>query len=399
MSKDVSNAGFSTRAIHAFQEPDPVTGAVMPPLYQTTTFAQEDAGVHKGWDYSRCGNPTIDTLAGVLASLEGGKHGYFFASGVGALVTLCNAMLKTGDHILIEENVYGGTFRYTTKVLSTFGVEVSFVDMTDLDTFKNSIQDNTKLIFLESPTNPMLKVLDIKAIADIAKEKNIPTCMDNTFATPYLQQPLSLGVDMILQSTTKYIGGHSDVVGGALILKDDTFNEVIKFHRNTIGANADPFGAWLTLRGVKTLGIRVKQASESAMTLAQWLDNHDCVDSVIYPGLPSHPQHEIAKKQTLSNKGWGGMLSIRVKGGIEEARAFLKACQIFTLAESLGGVESLIEHPAIMTHASVEPEVRNELGITDTLIRLSVGIEDVDDLKADLDQALKKAVSGNAVSV
>jgi cystathionine gamma-lyase len=376
---------FKTMAIHSHQHPDPVTGAVINPIYQTSTFAQEDAGVHKGWDYSRCGNPTVDTLAGVLADLEGGKHGYCFSSGVGALVTMCNALFVPGDHLLIGDDVYGGTFRYTTKVLSKYGVEPEFIDMTDPQNVARAIRPNTKMIYMETPTNPLLKLVDIEAIVKIAQQQGITTCVDNTFASPYLQSPIALGVDIVLHSTTKYIGGHSDVIGGALILKDDTLNEVMRFHRNTIGANPDPFNSWLTLRGLKTLGLRMDAHCASALALAQFLEGHPAVEMVLYPGLPSHPQYALAKKQMRAG---GGMIAVRVKGGEAEARKVLKSVKVFTLAESLGGVESLIEHPALMTHASVDPKVRQALGITDNLIRLSVGIEDVEDLKADLMQAL-----------
>jgi len=377
---------FKTIAIHSHQHPDPVTGAVINPIYQTSTFAQEDAGVHKGWDYSRCGNPTVDTLAGVLADLEGGQHGYCFSSGVGALVTMCNALFNPGDHLLIGDEVYGGTFRYTTKVLSRYGIEPEFIDMSNPDNVERAIRPNTKMIYMESPTNPLLKLVDIEAIAKIAKKHGIPTCVDNTFASPYLQKPIAMGVDIVLHSTTKYIGGHSDVIGGALILKDDTFNEVLRFHRNTIGANPDPFNSWLTLRGLKTLGLRMDAHCAGALEIAQFLEVHPAIESVIYPGLPSHPQYDLAKKQMRSG---GGMIAFRVKGGEAEARQLMKSLKIITLAESLGGVESLIEHPARMTHLSVDPKVREALGITDNLVRLSVGIEDVADLKADLEQALR----------
>ncbi|HEY9686094.1 MAG TPA: cystathionine gamma-synthase [Coleofasciculaceae cyanobacterium] len=376
---------FNTLAIHSHQHPDPVTGAVITPIYQTSTFAQEDAGVHKGWDYSRCGNPTVDTLAGVLADLEGGKHGYCFASGVGALVTLCNALFKPGDHLLIADDVYGGTFRYTTKVLAKYGVEIDFIDMTSLANVERAIKPNTKLIYMETPSNPLLKLVDIAAIVSIAKKHGIPTCVDNTFASPCLQKPIALGVDIVLHSTTKYIGGHSDVVGGALILKDDTYNEVVRFHRNTIGANPDPFNSWLTLRGVKTLGVRMEAHCKNALALAQFLESHDMVENVFYPGLPSHPQHALCQKQMRAG---GGMISIRVRGGEAEARKFMQSLKLFSLAESLGGVESLVSLPYLMTHLSVDPETKARLGITDNLVRLSVGIEDVEDLKADLAQAL-----------
>lgn len=387
---------FKTIAIHSHQQPDPVTGAVINPIYQTSTFAQEDAGVHKGWDYSRCGNPTVDTLAGVLADLEGGKHGYCFASGVGALVTMCNALFVPGDHLLIGDDVYGGTFRYTTKVLAKYGVDIEFIDMTDPQNVAKAIKPNTKMVYMETPTNPLLKLVDIAAINQIAKQHNILTCVDNTFASPYLQRPIELGVDIVLHSTTKYIGGHSDVIGGALVLKDDSLNDAIRFHRNTIGANPDPFNSWLTLRGLKTLGLRMDAHCASALELAQYLEQHEAVEAVFYPGLPSHPQHALAQKQM---KAGGGMISIRVKGGEAEARKLLKNVKVFTLAESLGGVESLIEHPALMTHLSVDPKVRQALGITDNLIRLSVGIEDVADLKADLEQALNAISQKSAAAV
>jgi cystathionine gamma-lyase len=380
---------FKTMAIHSRQQPDPLTGAVIPPIYQTSTFAQEDAGVHKGWDYSRCGNPTVDMLAGVLADLEGGQYGFCFSSGVGALATLCNALFKPGDHLLIGDDVYGGTFRYTTKVLAKYGVDVQFVDMTDPQNVEKALRPETKLVYMESPTNPLLRLVDIAAIATLARAKNVPSCVDNTFATPYLQKPIELGVDIVLHSMTKYIGGHSDVVGGALILKDNTFEEAVRFHRNTIGATPDPMNAWLTLRGLKTLGIRMEAHCGNALQLARFLESHEAIESVLYPGLDSHPQAALAKKQMRAP---GGMIAIRVKGGEVEARNVMKATKIFTLAESLGGVESLIEHPARMTHLSVDPAVRQALGITDNLLRLSVGIEDVVDLQADLDQALKAAI-------
>ena len=378
---------FKTMAIHNHQHPDPVTGAVINPIYQTSTFAQEDAGVHKGWDYSRCGNPTVDTLAAVLADLEGGQHGYCFSSGVGALVTMCNALFQPGDHLIIGDEVYGGTFRYTTKVLSKFGVESEFIDMGDPQNVTRAIRPNTKMIYMESPTNPLLKLVDIAAIVKIARQHKIPTCVDNTFASPYLQKPIELGVDIVLHSTTKYIGGHSDVIGGALILKDDTFNEAMRFHRNTIGANPDPFNSWLTLRGLKTLGLRMDAHCAGALEIAKFLEAHSAIETVFYPGLPSHPQYALAQKQMRAS---GGMISFRVKGGETEARQLMKALKIITLAESLGGVESLIEHPARMTHLSVDPKVREQLGITDNLVRLSVGIEDVQDLKKDLEQALSR---------
>jgi cystathionine beta-lyase/cystathionine gamma-synthase len=331
----------------------------------------------------------VDTLAGVLTDLEGGKHGYCFSSGVGALATLCNALFKPGDHLLIGDDVYGGTFRYTTKVLAKYGVDVEFVDMTDPANVERAIRPGTtRLVYLESPTNPLLRLVDIAAITALARAKGIPSCVDNTFASPYLQKPLALGADVVLHSTTKYIGGHSDVVGGALILKDDSLESAVRFHRNTIGATPDPFNAWLTLRGLKTLAVRMDAHCANALALARFLETHEAVENVVYPGLPSHPQAALAQRQMRAG---GGMIALRVKGGEAEARALLKAVKVFTLAESLGGVESLIEHPALMTHLSVDPAVKQALGITDNLVRLSVGIEDVEDLKADLDQALRVA--------
>jgi cystathionine beta-lyase/cystathionine gamma-synthase len=385
---------FQTRAIHVGQTPDPVTGAVITPIYQTTTFAQEDAGVHKGYDYSRSGNPTRTVLEQVLASLEGGQHGFCFASGLGALTTLTMALFQPGDHLVVGDDVYGGTFRFFTKVMQKFGLVIEFVDMTDLANVQAAIRPNTKMIYMETPTNPLLKLVDIAGVVAIAKQHNIPTCVDNTFATPYLQQPLEMGVDIVLHSTTKYIGGHSDVVGGALILKDDTFRDAIKFHQNSLGATPDPFAAWLTLRGVKTLGLRMKAHCQSALALAEFLVSHPAIENVIYPGLASHPQYALASRQMKN--GYGGMIAVRVRGGEAQARQLMKSLHYFTLAESLGGVESLIEHPARMTHLSVDKAVREQLGITDNLIRLSVGIEDLADLRADLDQALKSLQSAGA---
>jgi len=378
-------AKLKTKAIHSGQKPDPVTGAVITPIYQTTTFAQEAPGVHKGYDYSRSGNPTRAVLETVLADMEGGAHGFCFASGSAALATLMMALLRPGDHVIVGDDVYGGTYRFLTKVLKNFGVTMDFVDLSGSADITPVIKDNTKMVFLETPTNPLLKLTDLEAVIATAKKHGLIAAVDNTFATPYLQQPLSLGADIVMHSTTKYVGGHSDVVGGALILKDDTHREAIAFNQNSIGATPDPFACWLTLRGLKTLGIRMDAHCKNALEIAQFLESHPQVEDVIYPGLASHPQHALAKKQM---PGFGGMISLRVKGGTAEANAFLTSLEYFTLAESLGGIESLSEIPAIMTHASIEPEIRAKLGITDNLVRLSVGIEDVEDLKADLDQAL-----------
>lgn len=381
---------FNTTAIHSNQAPEKEFGAVITPIYQTSTFAQQDAGVFNGYDYTRSGNPTISVLEGVLADLEGGIQGFAFASGMGALTTLSLACFKPGDHLLVGDDVYGGTFRFFTKVFEKYGVDVQFIPMNDVAVVEAAIRPETKMIYLETPTNPLLKLVDLKAMIALAKKHNLLSCVDNTFASPYLQQPFTFGADIILHSTTKYIGGHSDVVGGALIVNNNKeLAKLIQFHQNSIGANADPFATWLTLRGLKTLGLRMDRHSSNALTLAEYLEAHPAIEDVIYPGLPSHPQHELAKQQMNANgEKYGGMITLRVKGGEAEARQFIKATKLFTLAESLGGVESLIEHPAIMTHASVDKAVRDEIGITDNLIRLSVGIENVEDLQADLEQAL-----------
>ncbi len=378
---------FSTKAIHVGQESDPATGAVITPIYQTTTFEQEAPGVYE-YDYSRAGNPTRTALELALASLENGAHGYAFASGTGALTTLALAMLSPGDHVIIGDDVYGGTYRLFNKVLMRFGIKPEYIDMTDPEDIRGAITPQTKMIFLETPTNPLLKLIDLKAVIDIAHEHDLIACVDNTFATPYLQQPFDFGADIIMHSTTKYINGHSDVVGGALILRDDTHEEAISFHQNSLGATPDPFASWLTLRGMKTLALRMEAHCASAKTLAEFLEGHDAVQEVLYPGLPSHSQHELATRQM---KMGGGMISLRIKGDEAQVRSFLGNLKYFKLAESLGGVESLIEVPALMTHASLSAEGREKLGITDNLIRISVGIEDVSDLKTDLEQALSSS--------
>lgn len=380
------NTGFSTRAIHTGQEPDPTTGAVITPIYQTTTFAQDEPGVYKGYDYSRSGNPTRTVLEQILATLEGGTNAYSFASGLGALTTLMLALFKAGDHIVAGDDVYGGTYRLFDKVLKRFDIAVTYVDTTDPENVHRAITPHTKMIFLETPTNPLLKLTDLKAVVTIALGKGLIVAVDNTFASPYLQNPLALGADIVLHSTTKYIGGHSDVVGGALIVKDKKYAEAILFHQNAVGATPDPFAAWLTLRGLKTLSVRMDRHVKNAQTLAEFLSAHHAVDEVIYPGLPSHPQYGLARQQM---KGPGGMIALRLKGGESETRAFLKKLRYFTLAESLGGIESLVEVPALMTHAALPPETRRALGITGNLVRISVGIEDIKDLQDDLAQALE----------
>lgn len=383
---------FATAAIRAFQAPDPETGAVIPPIYQTSTFAQISPGEHKGFDYTRSANPNRFALEGVLAELEGGTHALCYTTGIGALSSLCFALFKPGDHLVVSDNVYGGTHRFLTHVLSTYNVDVEFVDMTEPSNVEAAIKPNTRLVYMESPTNPLLKILDIERLVAIARgaktDKPIITCLDNTFASPWLQKPLKLGVDIVLQSTTKYIAGHSDVLGGALILKDESHYETLEFHQKTIGATPDPFACWLTLRGVKTLAVRMKLHCDNALAIARHLERHPAVETVIYPGLESHPQHALAKRQMKG--GYGGVVSIRLKGDEATTCRFAQDLKLFTLAESLGGVESLINHPCRMTHKSVPEDERNSIGITGNLLRLSIGIEDVDDLIDDLEQALAR---------
>ena len=374
---------FSTRAIHAGQQPDPTTGAIMTPVYLTSTYVQQSPGVHKGWDYSRSHNPTRKAYEDCMANLESGKYGFAFASGCAAATAVMH-LLKQGDHVVAMDDMYGGTFRLFDKVLQHTGLEFSYVDLTDTENFSKAIKPNTKLVWLETPTNPTLKLTDISAIAKIAKAKNIIVAVDNTFMSPYFQRPLELGADIVVHSATKYIGGHSDMVGGIAVTNDDKYAERIGFMSNSMGGIQGPFDSFLALRSLKTLPIRMKAHQENATKVAQYLEGHSLVQKVVYPGLKSHPQHELAKKQM---HGFGGMITFFIKGGLPASRKFLESVNVFTLAESLGGVESLIEHPAIMTHASVPPEQRAKLGIDDSLIRLSVGIEDVDDLLADLKQA------------
>lgn len=380
--------GFGTRAIHAGQAPEPTTGAIMTPIFQTSTYVQSSPGVHTGFEYSRTHNPTRHALEDCLASLEKGRHGIAFASGCAATTTILHT-LEPGAHVVSGDDVYGGTYRLFTKVFTGKAVDFSFVDMTDLQKFEAALKPETKLVWLESPTNPMLKISDIRAICAMAHGRGIPVVVDNTFMSPYFQNPLELGADMVVHSTTKYINGHSDVVGGIVITNDDALASKLRFLQNSIGATPGPFDSWLVLRGVKTLHIRMRQHAESAMAIARYLETHPAVESVTYPGLESHPQHAIAREQM---RGFGGMITFNLKGGLEPARKLLETVKIFALAESLGGVESLIEHPAIMTHASVPREVREQLGITDGLVRLSVGIEDLDDLMQDLEHALSAAM-------
>jgi len=388
-----SGSGFATRTIHAGQTPDPTTGAVMPPIYATSTYAQESPGVHKGFEYSRTQNPTRFAYERCVADLEGGSRGFAFASGLAATATLLDS-LEPGAHVVASDDMYGGTYRLFARVREkSAGLRFSYVDLRDPKKVEAAITPQTRLIWVETPSNPMLKIADLGAIADIARRHKVLSAADNTFASPYLQRPLEHGFDLVMHSATKYLNGHSDVVNGMLVTGGNTeLAEKLEFLQNAVGAVAGPFDAFLALRGVKTLAVRMDRHCENALALARWLEQHPKVARVHYPGLPSHPQHELAKKQMRDPKGnsaFGGMISVELKGDLDTSRRFLERCELFTLAESLGGVESLIEHPAIMTHASVPPATRAQLGISDTLCRLSVGIEDVDDLKSDLEQALR----------
>lgn len=377
---------FGTKAIHAGQQPDPSTGAIMTPVYLTSTYVQTAPGEHQGYEYSRTKNPTRAALGECIAALEGGRHGLIFGSGCAATDAVMH-LLKTGDRVVCMDDVYGGTFRLFDKVWAHHGVDFVFADLADLDLARKAITPGTKLVWVESPTNPMLKLADLRALADLAHDAGARLVVDNTFMTPYFQQPLSLGADLVVHSTTKYLNGHSDVVGGALVVNDDALFERLHFVQNSVGGIAGPMDSFLVLRGLKTLHVRMARHEESAGKLATWLMDHPKIESVIYPGLESHPQHALAKSQM---SGFGGMISLHLKTDLEGARRMLSACQVFALAESLGGVESLIEHPAIMTHASVPEAKRAELGISDGFIRLSVGIEDLQDLREDLEQALAK---------
>lgn len=385
MSSDDKKKAFATRTIHAGQSPDPTTGAIMPPIYATSTYVQQSPGVHQGFEYSRTHNPTRFAFERCIADLESGTHGFAFASGMAATATILE-LVDSGSHVVAMDDLYGGTRRLFEGVRKdSAGIEFSFVDLTDLAALKRSVRDDTKMIWVESPTNPLLRIVDLQGVAAIAKAHNIVVVVDNTFATPYLQRPLELGCDIVMHSATKFINGHSDMVGGIAVTNNDALAERLGYLQNSIGAVLGPFDSFLALRGVKTLDVRMERHCASAAAIASWLEQDDRVDSVLYPGLPSHPQHELAKRQMSD---FGGIVTFFIKGDLEDARRFLERCQVFSLAESLGGVESLVEHPAIMTHASVPAENRAELGISDQLIRLSVGIEALDDLLADLDQAL-----------
>ncbi|MFN3310686.1 MAG: cystathionine gamma-synthase [Thermomonas sp.] len=377
---------LGTLAIHGGQHPDPSTGAVMPPIYATSTYAQSSPGVHQGFEYSRTHNPTRFAYERCVAALEGGRHGFAFASGLAALATLLE-LLDHGDPVIAMDDLYGGSYRLFERVRRrSAGLHFSYVDLTDAEALAAAITPKTKLVWIETPTNPLLKIVDIAAIAAIAKAHGLLVAVDNTFASPILQRPLALGADIVMHSATKYLNGHSDMVGGMLVVGDDAgLAERLAFLQNSVGAVQGPFDSFLALRGLKTLHLRMRAHCDNALALAQWLQTHAAVAEVIYPGLPSHPHHALAARQMA---GFGGMLSIRLKGGFEAAKRFCERLELFTLAESLGGVESLVNHPALMTHASIPPDRRAQLGIGDELVRLSVGVEDAADLRADLAQAL-----------
>jgi len=390
---------FDSKVIHAGQAHEPVTGAVMPPIFLSSTYAQESPGIHKGFEYTRSHNPTRYALERCIARLESSTlteeqdasfGGFAFSSGMAAINSVLD-LIDTGDHVVAMDDLYGGTHRLFSKVRQrTSGIHFTFADLTNIDTLKNAITEKTKLIWIETPTNPMLKLVDLAAVVEVAKDRGILLACDNTFATPALQQPLEIGFDIVMHSATKYLGGHSDVVSGILVTGNPELAERIRFVHNSAGPILSPFDSYLVLRGIKTLALRMRRHCESALRIASWLEEREEVERVYYPGLPSHPQHQTAAKQ-MSIDGetvGGGMITFVLKGDIETSKSFLEKLQIFALAESLGGVESLVEHPAIMTHASVPPEIRMELGIADGLVRLSVGIEDCDDLIADIEQAL-----------
>lgn len=381
----MNKKGFATTAIHAGQAPCPHTGAIMTPIYASSTYVQTSPGEHQGFEYSRTRNPTRDAYEACIAELEQGTHGFAFASGMAVTATLLE-LLPHNSHIIVMDDIYGGTYRLFEKVRAqSAGHEFSFIDCSDISNIEAAIRDNTKMIWLESPSNPLLKLVDIEQVCEFARTHNLLSVVDNTFATPFNQQPLTLGCDIVMHSATKYLNGHSDVISGVCVVKDKALAEQIGFLQNSIGAIASPFDSFLVLRGLKTLALRMQRHAENAFSLATWLAEHPAVESVCYPGLKTHPQYELAQRQMKTS---GGMLTAILKGDIESAKCMLSRCKVFALAESLGGVESLIEHPGIMTHASIPAPMRAQLGIDDRMIRLSVGIEDIDDLKDDLQGAL-----------
>jgi cystathionine gamma-lyase len=378
---------FETKVIHAGQEPDPRTGAVMTPIYATSTYAQSSPGEHRGYDYARTRNPTRDALEACVAELEGGQHAFAFASGMAAIGTVLE-LLDSGAHVVAMDDLYGGSYRILERVRKrSANIHATFVDLSRTESLEAAIKPTTRMLWVESPTNPLLKLVDLEAVAAIARKREIISVCDNTFASPWVQRPLELGFDIVVHSTTKYLNGHSDVIGGAAIVKDSTWKDQLGFLQNAVGGVPSPFDAFLTLRGIKTLAVRMERHCGNAMHIAAFLEKHPKIERVIYPGLATHPQHLLAARQM--NRRYGGMVTAVLKGGLSASRRFLERCKLFTLAESLGGVESLIEHPAIMTHASLPEDVRANLGIDDGLVRLSVGIENVDDLIAELKHALE----------
>ena len=388
MKHDSRDQHFATRVIHGGQEPDPLTGAVMPPIYATSTYVQSSPGVHKGYEYSRTANPTRDALQAAVANLEGGAAGFAFASGMAATSTVLE-LLDSGSHIVAMHDLYGGSYRVMENVRKrSAGHDVSFVDLTKPAEIEAAVRPNTRLVWVETPTNPLLKIVDLTAVAQVARRLGLLSVCDNTFATPFIQRPLEHGFDIVVHSTTKYLNGHSDAIGGAAVVRaDESLRERLGYLQNAVGGVPGPFDSFLTLRGIKTLALRMERHCSSAQVIAEFLESHPRVEKVYYPGLPSHPQHALAKRQMQG--GFGGIVTAVLRGSLDETRRVLERCELFSLAESLGGVESLIEHPGLMTHASLPAAMRASLGISDGLIRLSVGIEDVGDLIADLKQALK----------
>jgi cystathionine gamma-lyase len=387
MTKKNTKQGFETRAIHAGQEPDPTTGAIMTPIYTSSTYVQESPGVHKGYDYSRSVNPTRKALEACIADLEGSSHGFAFASGMSASATVLE-LLSSGDHVIAMDDLYGGTYRLFENVRKrSAGLDFTFCDLSDSETLESSITDKTKMIWIETPTNPLLKIADLEVIAKFAKDNNLISVCDNTFCSPFVQNPLDFGFDIVVHSATKYLNGHSDLIGGVVVCSDrqEQLAGELLYLQNAVGSIMNPFDSFLLLRSLKTLPVRMERHCSNALQIATYLESHESIEKVIYPGLKSHPQHDIAKKQM---REFGGMISVVLKGGLDSAKTFLERTELFSLAESLGGVESLIEHPAIMTHASIPPEVREEIGISDGLVRLSVGIEAIEDLIEDIEGAL-----------
>jgi len=376
---------FETIAIHGGEKPDPATGALITPIYQTSTFVFEDVGKTKGYDYSRTANPTRSALERTIATLEGGKGGFAFATGMAAETTVI-CLLEQGSHIICGDDVYGGTYRLFEVVMKKFGLEFTFLRMNERNRIEEAIRPNTRMVWIETPSNPLLNIVDIEMVVDIAKKHNLMTVVDNTFATPYFLRPIEYGVDLVVHSTTKYLNGHCDIVGGAVVTATDELAEKVQFLLNAMGTCAAPFDCWLVLRGIKTLPVRMRQQEANAIAIANYLEKHPKVERVFYPGLESHPGHEVARRQM---KGFGGMVSFEIEGGIEVVNSFLRKVEVFSLAESLGGVDSLVEHPATMSHASMPEDFRKKIGIGDDLIRLSVGLENIDDLIEDLEQALE----------